>query len=226
MPAGRLRRWCASALVAAAILTAVPAHADGGAWLWFEYRVPAWRRPPQAPRLTVRLWSDTRLFAAPGTVTQQFLRVGPVFDATSWLTLALHGVVYLDLRPAGHYQAEARFEVEPTFNFRIWRFLFNDRNRYEYRWRETGDRHRYRNQLRVTYAPKGARLLPFIWDEVLVDFADGPNENRLAGGLGVMLNSHVRVEAGYLWRTRRAQPEWTHDHVALFYIFVNAPPAR
>ena len=60
------------------LLLPVVARADGGAWLWLEYRVPLVGRPPSLPRLSLRIWSDTRFSAAAGGLAQQFLRVGPV----------------------------------------------------------------------------------------------------------------------------------------------------
>jgi hypothetical protein len=206
------------------LLLPVVARADGGAWLWLEYRVPLVGRPPSLPRLSLRIWSDTRFSAAAGGLAQQFLRVGPVMDVTSWFTLAAHATIYADRRPDQSFEQEARLEIEPTFQARLWHFTFSDRNRLEYRWREAHSRLRYRNQLRVNYAPLRQWWIPFAWDEVLVDLTEGFNENRFMAGVGFMLSSYIRLDAGYVLRTRRVPDGWDHDHLGVVYLFVNVPP--
>lgn len=199
--------------------------ADGGAWTWVEYRQPVvGDHTGVVPRVSLRLFTDTRLMGAAGGLAQQFIRVGPIFDIQPWFYVALHGTVYADRRPTGLIEPEARLEVEPNFSWRLGPLTFNDRNRMEYRFRESGRRARYRNQLRVSYAPPGARWIPFVWNEWLVDTARGYNENRLAGGIGRMLASHVRLEVAYLYRTREIAEVWQHDHIALLYLFVGVPP--
>lgn len=207
------------------LLSAHAARADGGAWVWFEYRQPVWHIQAP-PRLSLRFFSDTRLMAAADGLAQQFVRLGPVFDATSWLTVAVHATIYADMQASGGPEQEARLEAEPTFQVRLWKFLVADRNRLELRWRETGTRVRYRNQLRVTWSPPGARLLPFVWNEWLIDFQDGWNEDRLLTGLGVMLSANVRLEAGYMLRSRLNAGQWSYDHIGVAYLFVGLPPPR
>jgi hypothetical protein len=214
------------ALVLCALLLA-PAVAradDGGAWFWFEYRLPLWQRPPATPRLSLRFWSDTRLMGAASGLAQQFVRVGPLFEPVDWLYIAVHGTIYADHRPDGSFDQEARLEIEPTFSFRIWHFTFSDRNRLEYRWRESGVRVRYRNQLRVNYAPRGLRFIPFVWDEVLFDLRDGFNENRFQAGLGFVLSSHTRLDVGYMLRMRA--PDWGRDHIAVVSLFIGVPAKK
>lgn len=203
------------------------ARADGGAWMWFEYRLPiVGEHTGVFPRLSLRLWTDTRLMADAGGLAQQFLRVGPLFDVTPWLYVAVHGTIYADRRPDASFEQEARLEIEPNFAWRVGRFTFNDRNRLEYRWRQAGARVRYRNQFRVNYAPRGARWIPFVWDEWLFDLGAGFSENRLAIGLGRMLNTHIRLEAAYVLRSRDLAPvpAWQHDHVGVLFLSVGLPP--
>lgn len=197
--------------IALVILAPASARADGGAWLWFEYRLPVSGLPPDLPRLSLRIWSDTRFHVDAGGLTQQFLRVGPLVDVTPWLFVAAHATVYADRRPGDVFDQEARLELEPNLHGRIGHFTFNDRNRLEYRWRASQTRVRYRNQLRVNYAPTGARAIPYLWDEVLFDTKEGFNENRLMVGPGWMLNGHTRIDVGYLLRSRRGVDAWTHS---------------
>jgi|SRR5688572_20433749 len=210
-------------LVLVAQLARVGRADAGGAWLWFEYRQPILGLAPELPRLSLRLVSDTRLSSAVGGLAQQFLRVGPLLDAAPWLFLAVHGTIYADRRPDGTFDQEARLEVEPTFHGKVGRLQIQDRNRLEYRWRESGARVRYRNQLWLRYGPLAKRYVPFVWDEVLFDARDGFNENRLSLGLGFMLSATTRLDVGYLLRSRIVADEWQHDHLLLVYFFVGPP---
>jgi len=221
-----VRRALGVTFASALFLQAAPARADGGAWIWVETRVPLVGRAERTPRLSLRVWSDTRLMGAAGGLAQQFVRIGPILDVTSWFFLAAHGTIYADRRPSGAFDQEARLEIEPNFHGRVGPLTFNDRNRLEYRWRADHSRVRYRNQLRINYQPKGWRLFPFAWDEMLFDFSDGFNENRFLAGVAFMIRPHIRIEAGYLLRSRDINNAWQHDHVGVTYLFVGIPSPR
>jgi hypothetical protein len=206
-------------------LCIAPARADdGGAWMVTEYRLPIVNLPPRLPRFWWRVLAETRLSADLGGLYQQYLRTGPVFEPTDWLFVPVHATIYADKLPDGRFEQEARLEVEPTFNWRIWKLTFADRNRLESRWRpDQHTRLRYRNQFRINYAPKGARFIPFVWDEVLFDLTDGFNENRFTAGLAFMIQSNVRLDVGYLLRTRKSMGEWSNSHFALLNMVILLP---
>lgn len=201
------------------------ARADDGAWFWVEYRQRLWDAPPNTPRLSLRLFSDTRFSTTRG-VLQQFLRVGPVFDVTSWFVLAVHGTVYADRQADDRFQPEARLELEPTFQVQLGPIHLADRNRLEYRWRETVQRVRYRNQLRVRIVKPGWVLQPFVWNEFLFDLSAGFNENRLLMGVGFKLTENITLDLGYQLRSRVVANEWVNDHLAVAYLFINVPRAK
>lgn len=206
------------------------ATADGEAWIWIEGRVPLVRTArPAFPRLDWRFAVDTRLSGRADGLHQSFLRTGPLFFPTDFLFVALHGTIYADRLAGGRFDQEARAELEPNLFARLGPVTFNDRNRYEVRWREAGTRHRYRNQLRANYAPAGARVIPFVWDEVLVDLAgpgggQGLNQNRAQAGAGFVLAPGVRLDLAYMLRSRDDPAGWQHDHVGVVFLFLDAPP--
>jgi len=215
------------AIATALAVAPATARADGEAWFWVENRVPIVR--PDAPgdlRLDWRVFTDFRVANRAGGLAQAFLRTGPLVYPTSFMFVALQGTIYSDRLPSGAHDQEARIELEPNFFGRVGDFTFNDRNRVEYRWRESGVRWRYRNQLRVNYAPVGARWIPFIWDEVLCDLSGfGVNQNRFEVGLGRMLNPSTRLDVGYMIRSREdAAGNWAHDHVLNLYLFLDVVP--
>jgi hypothetical protein len=228
-----VRRIVPALLGLAALCTSLPARADFEGWIWTELRAPILRTPkPGFPRIDWRVFTDIRLNGRAEGLHQAYLRTGPLFFVTDWLFIALHGVIYADrlLGPAGDLEAgdfaqEARAELEPNFFWRLGDFTFNDRNRLEYRWRTYEERYRYRNQLRINYAPRGAKWIPFVWDEVLVDLSGGGfNQNRFNLGIGRMLNDHMRFDVGFMARSRLEKDGWKHDGVINFYLFVDVPP--
>lgn len=206
---------------AIALLAPAAAHADQELWLWSEVRLPVASAEEFPVRTTFRIWNDVRFSRRRDGLHQVFVRVGPLFDLTPWLFVGVHFTVYADKLATGEFDEERRGELEPNLHFRWGSFTFNDRNRLEYRWRESGDGFRYRNQLRVNYAPENARWIPFLWDEVLVPLTEGGFlQNRLMGGLGFMTSPSTRIEAGYMFRSREEPTGWEHDHILgvnLFY---------
>jgi hypothetical protein len=198
-------------------------------WLWTENRLPlVSSERPTFPRLDWRVFTDFRINKRSGELAQAFLRTGPLLYTTDFLFVGVHGTVYSDRLPTGEHPTEARLELEPNFFGRLGDFTLNDRNRLESRWRGDDQRFRYRNQLRVNYAPAGVRWIPFAWDEVLVDLAGlGLNQNRLEFGLGRALSESTLLDVGYMIRSREAADgTWAHDHVLILYLFLDVPRLR
>ncbi len=208
------------------LLLASPARADEEAWFWVENRVPVIRtEKPTFPRIDIRTFADVRLNRRSGGLAQSFLRVGPLFYLTNHLFVGLHGTIYADRLPSGNFDQEARIEIEPNLFGRLGVFTWNDRNRFEVRFRETETRYRYRNQLRINLAPKHWRTIPFVWDEVLVDLSGlGLNQNRAEIGIGRQLWPTIRLDAGFMLRSRKDATGWQHDGIFNLYLFVDALP--
>lgn len=218
--------WIAIAGFVLGALVTRPAQADGEAWIWIENRVPIVRaNTPRFPRVDWRTLSDLRVNTRSKGLAQAFLRTGPLFFPTDFLFVATHGTIYTERLATGAHEQEARLELEPNVFGRIGDFTFNERSRGEYRYRESGVRWRYRNQLRVNYAPIGARWIPFFWDEVFVDLSGaGFNQNRFQVGLARMLDATTRLDVGYMIRSREEPTGWGHDHVININLYFDAAP--
>ena len=224
-----MKRAPAILLALAATAASPSARADAEAWIWAELRLPVIRAAkPSFPRLDWRVFTDVRLNRRSDGLAQSFLRTGPLLFVTDWMFIGLHGTIYADRLKTGVFDQEARVELEPNLFGRLGDFTFNDRNRLEYRWRESEVRYRYRNQLRVSYAPIGAKWIPFVWDELLVDLSGaGVHQNRAEVGVGRMLNEYTRLDLGVMARSRKEMDGWHHDGVLNLYLFVDvAPPAK
>jgi len=212
-------------MVATSVLVPGTARADGEAWLWVEQRLPILGTGDALPRVSLRIFSDVRINGRSEGLAQAFLRVGPLFHVTPWLFVGAHGTLYADRLASGQFAQEARAELEPNLFGRVGPFTFNDRNRLEYRWRASGERWRYRNQLRVNYAPPGARWIPFVWNEILIDLSgDGFQQNRAEVGLGRVLGDRNRIDVGYLLRSRHEAGQWHHDHILNVYLYLDPIP--
>ena len=222
-----MKRVTAVLLAFAALSAAPAARADYETWIWLETRTPIVRAErPTFPRIDLRTFTDARLNGRSDGLAQLFFRTGPLFFLTDFLFVGLHGTIYADRLASGQFDQEARFELEPNLFGRLGDFTWNDRNRFEVRVRESGTRTRYRNQLRVNYAPKGAVWIPYAWDEVLVDLAGlGFNQNRAQIGLGRMLWPTARLDVGLMLRSRKEPDGWQHDRVLNLALFLDLPPA-
>ncbi|MBX3226568.1 MAG: DUF2490 domain-containing protein [Labilithrix sp.] len=223
-----MRRRIAVLVCSSLLAVPRPARADGELWVWVENRVPVLRAErPTFPRIDWRFVGDFRVNKRSEGLNQAFLRTGPLFFVTDWLFVATQGTVYADRVKDGVHQTEARTELEPNLFGRIGDFTFNDRSRFESRWRTDSEhRWRYRNQLRINYAPVGAKWIPYAWNEVLWDLSGlGVNQNRLQFGLARMLNTTTRLDVGYMIRSREdAMGNWAHDHILNLYLFLDPPP--
>ncbi len=210
----------------AAVTVSGLARADEEAWLWIENRTPIVRtEKPGFPRIDFRTFTDMRINRRSNGLAQSFLRLGPLFYLSNWLFVGVHGTLYADRLPSGAFDQEARFEIEPNFFGRIGVFTWNDRNRFEARFREKETRYRYRNQLRINLAPKNWRWIPFVWDEVLFDLSGlGFNQNRAEIGIGRQLWPNIRLDAGFMLRSREDAFGWHHDGVLNLSLFVDALP--
>lgn len=221
----------AVALACALTLWPAAARADGEAWLWYEHRVALTGAPANAgnvPRASLRLTSDTRFNGRSDGLAFQLVRVGPILHAAPWYFVAMHGAAVALRKPDGGFAQQFRWELDLNPHSRIGDFTWIDRNRFETVWTNGTPFYRYRNMLRVAYAPKGAGWIPFAWNEVFARFdSAGLHENRAAVGVGRVLGPSMRLDVSYVLRSRDAEPSWVHDHMLVVHVFLGiAPPAK
>jgi hypothetical protein len=201
--------------LAAAAIGPAAAHADQEVWTISETRVRVSEGTWWIPSFA-RTWTDFRFSRRHDGLGLAFFRVGPIWDLHPALFVAAHATTAA-IQGTG---AEYRLELEPNLRGRLGPLTFNDRNRLERRWRDDNTWWRYRNQLRVNWAPEGARFIPFVADEILADIgASELEQNRLQVGLGVVFWGQSRVDVSYQLRTRRAGVGWINDNMAVLYLY-------
>lgn len=214
--------WGASALALAVVLAPWPANADNAElWTQLETRLtladsPAWA--PQAYRfVTVNFWGPRY----PG-LGQFLLRMGPIWDVHPNLQLAMNLVPGIEQNEPGEFLQQVRLEAEPSLRWTWGGMAFNDRNRLEFRWTPSGDRVRYRNQLRAAFVGLNWPWTPYLSDEVFYDATKGViNQNRALVGLSRSLTDDLRLDASYVLRHRWADVQWERDHLLSLSLTVN-----
>lgn len=216
--------------LAAFVQSSAVMASDVEQWTWVEYRQPinigdntVFPRVAQA-----RFFTDFRLADRLHGLHFSFFRVGPIVDVTPWLKVPVHFVLASERASSDRFLTEYRAELEPTLHGRLGDFTLSDRNRFERRWREnSADLYRYRNLIRVNYQPVGAKFIPFVFNEFLIDLSgSGYNQNRLSGGAGYMLSDNVRFDLGLMARQRKVGTDWVNDNVLLTYLFIGLPVVK
>jgi hypothetical protein len=217
-----------AALGALFILLALqePARADNGPELWtqLETRLTVSEEPslwPQAYRVIAVNFFGERF---PG-LGQSLFRAGPIWNPHSNVSLAFNVVTGVEQDRPGNYAQQLRAELEPTVRWSLWGVAFNDRNRLEHRWSASGQRWRYRNQLRASLPALGWDWTPYVSNEVFYDLtASAFNQDRLIVGLSRDLSKEVRMDASYVVRFRLTEPDWERDHALSLSLTFNLRP--
>lgn len=205
--------------LATVLVTTTSAQAEWESWNWLELRLPVSRQSRVVPR-SIRLLTDVRFGERYPGLGLMFFRGGPLWDLHRHLFVAVHGTAIAVQSEPDVFSQEYRLELEPTLRGRWGPIDVFDRNRLEYRWLEPGNRWRYRNLLRVNYWPQGTRVIPFVWNEVLIDLSgQGFNQNRATAGLSFLITPETRFELAYMLRSRAVPDGWAHDNVVVAYLF-------
>jgi hypothetical protein len=216
-------------VVSAIVLAAAPssARADGEAWLWTEHQVRLVEGSPDLPRTTMRLMTNARFSGRAGGLDFGLARLGPVFTIAPWLTTAATGVAVGLRSGSGVFIQEYRGELDVVPHGKLGDFAFANRGRFEYVWREAGPFTRYRNMVRVTYAPPDAKWIPFAFVDLFLRPTTDPHlqETWAALGLGRVLGGGSRLDVAYMLRTR-AGSGGEVDHVLWMMMFFGVPAPR
>lgn len=215
-------RWTTALVVSlGTALFATEARADFESWTWIEHRSPLLRENPRSTRLMFRGFYELRFTGRHQGLGLAFARVGPMFEALPWLTVALNYAAMVSSTPPSREQWwEQRIEVEGTATLRLGALTLSHRQRYESRWREGWQHFRLRFQGRATLIPARWKAGVYLWEEALIDpnatNASGPAagfyENRAGVGLTFPLARELKIDVGYALRVRQPS-SWEFDHV-------------
>lgn len=209
-------------LLLGAILAAglpAPAHAGEEAWVGAETRLNLSDEPKRFPRVALRLVSEARFSNAADGVYFVLFRAGPLLHLADWAFVGLHATAIGLRQRDDRFEQQYRLEVEPTFQGTLGQVDWADRNRVELIWHDARPQWRYRNLGRLNFGPTEWNVRPFVWNEVLFDLGAAKfDQNRFSLGAGVRLLPQVRLDAGWVLRSRPQNDEWSHDHVLLLML--------
>ncbi len=203
-----------------------PALADSGVWLSTESRVPIVRTErPALPRLDARVSTETFLMREAEGLAQARFRTGAVLYVASWAFIAGQGAVAAS-RSADRYVQEGQLELEPNLTLSLGDFSLASRTRLIHGTAGQQPWWRAREQLRLSYGASGAKLKPFLSEEVFVELSERQrmNQNRAAVGLGFALNPTTRLDVGYLLRSTERPSGWEQAHVLTVHVALDVPP--
>jgi hypothetical protein len=210
--------------VGVALLVApAPARAGGEAWLWTEHQARIVDGDGDVPQTNMRFTTNARFASRSDGLDFGLARLGPVFSIAPWLTTAATGAA-VGLRSGnGGFVQEYRGELDLVPHTKLGDLVLSSRNRFEYVWRESGPFTRYRNLLRVAYAPRDAKWIPFAFVDVFLR----PTEPHLqetwsALGVGRALGGGSRLDVAYMLRTRDGSGGEI-DHVLWLVMFFGVP---
>ncbi len=120
---------------------------------------------------------------------------------------------------SGKFKQENEPYVTATLKLKMGNFLFNSRNRFEYRHFDyKSDSWRYRNKFTLKYPFKIGNLgvQPFISDEILFSCFSGTNQfnqNRVSSGLGIDITKNVKAEIYYMLVSIKKPGKWLEANV-------------
>ena len=195
-----------------------PVRAEAEIWPSFETRIPVSDGEYGLPN-TFRFYTEARYGREFPGIGSVLLRYGPMWAVHPQVSLGLNLTSNVGRSAADTvYDPELRLELEPNFFVRWGAFTLNDRSRLEHHWHASGTAWRYRNQCRLSYHPEGSQWIPFVGDEVFVEFA-GPalSENRFLVGVGYVPADGVQTNLSLMARARAGDAgAWDHALVLVF----------
>jgi len=201
---------------------ALPTQAEPESWQALDVRIPIAENPSVWVPQRVNAFAISQL--APrfdGGLGVLRFSVGPQWDLAPQFSLAVLGdVIYLG-HPSGQSTQEYRFNLEPT-----WRGKFSpelswlDRTRLEYRQFPGRGHWRARNLFRLNWQGLSPDWIPYLANEIFLEYPQGFNQNRAFVGVRHVFNSSQQVDLGYMWRARLgAHQLWEHDHILMLFFF-------
>lgn len=202
-----------------------PARADLESWDAVDLRIPLAHETPLSPaRLNVFSVAQLAPRFDGGLGIMRF-SVGPQWDLSPQFSFGLLGdVVYVGV-PGGKSTQEYRLNFEPVVRGRFLPELaWVDRTRIEYRYFPNRSNWRARNLFRLNWSGLSDEWVPYLANEVFVEYPQGFNQNRSMLGVRHVFDSSLQMDIGYMLRWRKASDEtWSADHILMLFLFF-APP--
>lgn len=118
---------------------------------------------------------------------------------------------------------ENRIHGNLTLKEKILNLKISDRNRLEYRIKETDTAWRYRNRFRLEYPMLW--ISPYVDDEIFIPMTDSQsgtiNQNRISAGLKIKLTSYASFKLYAMLISEKNDSDWDETNILGSEISVN-----
>jgi hypothetical protein len=204
----------------------VPAMADPEYWQAANVRIPMHKQESIWAPSSLNIFTVAQLSPRfDGGLGILRFSVGPQWDLTPNFSLGLLGDIIHVGVPNGKSTQEYRFNIEPVFRGKFLPELsWLDRSRIEYRQFPNRSNWRVRSLIRVNWSGFSKEWVPYLANEVFLEYPQGFNQNRSILGVRHAFRSDLQMDLGYMLRWRMASDStWSADHILMLFLFF-APP--
>ncbi|MCF7797567.1 MAG: DUF2490 domain-containing protein [Candidatus Marinimicrobia bacterium] len=113
------------------------------------------------------------------------------------------------------WNTEKRPQLDINLSRKVGEMQWSDRNRFEFRFRDSGESVRYRNKLTVKIPRLQLwQLQPYLADEIFYDLeAEVLNKNRIYAGVNIPVLANLQVEVGYVRESSKILDDWNGVNV-------------
>jgi len=137
---------------------------------------------------------------------------GIAYEVTDWFILSLNYWHDYNMKNS-QWSQEKRPHINLTFKWKLGKFKFQDRNRFENRFQPGKDSFwRFRNRLTLTPSLRFTKynIQPYLADEVFFDFKENEvNRNRIYVGFIIKLLKNLSFDGYYLLESNKQLEEWS-----------------
>ena len=142
--------------------------------------------------------------------------LGLAYNFSPWFCLGLN--YWQSYRKkSGQWKEERRPHINLMFSWKLGKFKFEDRNRFENRHQQDKDSYwRYRNRLTLKPSLKLTtyNIQPYIADEFFIDLKEKElNRDRIYTGLKFQLLKNFGVDFYYMLEMNKSLDNWSNTHV-------------
>jgi len=154
-----------------------------------------------------------------GNLYYQSSDIGLIYSGfADWIDVGLnYGLIFEKDDKTDRWRKENRPHMNLTFKWKMWGLSLSDRNRFEYRDRQSAQNlWRYRNKFTIKTPWKLTpwKLQPYVADEIFINLDDEHfNRNRFYAGVSKELGEKLSLDVYYMRQSSRKHSDYTDYHV-------------
>lgn len=140
--------------------------------------------------------------------------LGLSYKLSAWFGIA-PSYRHVLTRGSADWNTEKRPQLDLNLSRKWLGLNWSDRNRFEFRFRDSGESVRYRNKLTAKFPQwRVMDIQPYVANEIFYDLkAESLNKNRIYAGASAPVFQDLRVEIGYIRESNKGQDDWSGFNV-------------